>query len=216
MDNVMIITCPLCGVELESDVGIAIGQHVVCPCCERKFTYGADEASDAEDPNISAAEATYEEGLNSKFCWKCGAEIPPDSVFCPACGQNLRAEANLANHHKGVESFFQGWGMWAVIAGIVAVVMAIGAGFIKGIQTHVDAPWRDDDEKPTSTLPELTPSEKIMFARAQQQREHPEWLFQPPTDVELELELECSNLPGLGYDEETKKLVDGLSEKVKW
>ena len=77
----MIITCPLCGAELESDVDIAIGQHVVCSFCERKFTYGADEASDAENADVSAAEAMHEDEFPDRFCWKSGAEIPQIRCF---------------------------------------------------------------------------------------------------------------------------------------
>ena len=101
----MIITCPLCGAELESDVDIAIGQHVVCSFCERKFTYGADEASDAENADVSAAEAMHEDEFPDRFCWKCGAEIPPDSVFCPACGQDLRTKEDRNADVSGADSF---------------------------------------------------------------------------------------------------------------
>ena len=66
----MILTCSLCGAELESDVDIAIGQHVICPFCEQKFTYGVDEVPNEEGAGVSVAEATYEDGIPDRFCWK--------------------------------------------------------------------------------------------------------------------------------------------------
>lgn len=37
--NLLVFNCPHCGKQCETEEEIQIGQHVVCPYCERKFSY---------------------------------------------------------------------------------------------------------------------------------------------------------------------------------
>ena len=39
----MKMKCPLCGKVIETTVEVSVGQHVVCPWCERKFSYGISQ-----------------------------------------------------------------------------------------------------------------------------------------------------------------------------
>jgi predicted nucleic acid-binding Zn ribbon protein len=53
------------------------------------------------------------------YCSRCGAPLPPDARFCPACGQPVvMAEPESARSMGGVA-------MLAVLAGIALVVIAI-------------------------------------------------------------------------------------------
>ena len=42
------IKCPICGNVCEADFEVAIGQHIICPFCEKKFSYGVQNETDAE------------------------------------------------------------------------------------------------------------------------------------------------------------------------
>ena len=42
------IKCPICGNVCEADFEVAIGQHVICPFCENKFSYGVHNATDVD------------------------------------------------------------------------------------------------------------------------------------------------------------------------
>lgn len=41
----MTLKCPLCGEVCEIDVEVTEGQHVLCPFCERKFTYSSGNSA---------------------------------------------------------------------------------------------------------------------------------------------------------------------------
>lgn len=92
----MILTCPLCGMEMESEVEIASGQHVICPFCEKKFSYGENSTAIAESVDAPGPETAEEKEPVAKFCWKCGTAAIPGTVFCMKCGTDLRAGAKDA------------------------------------------------------------------------------------------------------------------------
>ena len=133
----MTLTCPLCGAEMESDVGMAIGQHVLCPFCEQKFTYRGEGAPNADDADAPVSESANEGDKPDRFCWKCGAEVPPDSAFCPGCGQDLRTadraatEAKETNQSEGItDSSQKKWssaGKFQRMIYLLWVSVAIGA-----------------------------------------------------------------------------------------
>ena len=46
----MKIVCPCCCEAIETDLDVAVGQHVICPACDQQFTY----CSGTEDPALGA------------------------------------------------------------------------------------------------------------------------------------------------------------------
>lgn len=89
----MTITCPLCGMEMESEVQIAPSQHIICPFCEKKFSYGENSSVLAEPADTPSLGKANEKELNAKFCWKCGTATIPGAMFCMKCGMDLRSGA---------------------------------------------------------------------------------------------------------------------------
>ena len=45
--NLLVFNCPHCGEQCETEEEIQIGQHVVCPYCERKFSYGEEQGKES-------------------------------------------------------------------------------------------------------------------------------------------------------------------------
>lgn len=83
----MIIKCPHCGEICESDSEIAVGQHIECPFCAKKFTYGQDTDSLGNLPNEDRLSRTTSESKEeTRFCGHCGAKISVTASFCPKCG----------------------------------------------------------------------------------------------------------------------------------
>ena len=105
----MIIKCPHCGEICESDSEIAVGQHIECPFCAKKFTYGMDTGSLGSSPNEDRyLGAVAESNTETRFCGHCGTKISATVSFCPACGKDLRTkeverfEAKVADFSNGV------------------------------------------------------------------------------------------------------------------
>lgn len=44
--NLLVFNCPHCGEQCETEEEMQIGQHVVCPYCERKFSYGEEQGKE--------------------------------------------------------------------------------------------------------------------------------------------------------------------------
>ena len=45
----MVIECPSCGEEMETIDNLEVGQHVVCPHCGVKFSYGDESVEDVSE-----------------------------------------------------------------------------------------------------------------------------------------------------------------------
>jgi len=83
----MIIKCPLCGGECESNVEPDVGQHVECPYCSNTFQYGVRKErptriSIPDGANVAArrvastasdvGKKTYERIKNADWEKRCG------------------------------------------------------------------------------------------------------------------------------------------------
>ena len=78
----MLIKCPNCGQSCELDEEPAIGQHLLCPFCESKFSYSGGEASEGiKSPNSSKNDQTIE-----CACPHCGSvyDARKDDIGEPA------------------------------------------------------------------------------------------------------------------------------------
>lgn len=84
--------CPYCGKIVATDFEVAIGQHVVCPWCERKFSYGEPQEKPAriEVPKVTdEGEQTH---ANVR-CSHCGAKFEVEKnalgklIKCKTCGK---------------------------------------------------------------------------------------------------------------------------------
>ena len=73
------MNCPYCGEAIEADIDVAVGQHIVCPWCERKFSYGEPRKKPTriEVPKIN------DEGVQT---WA--------NVRCSHCGAKFEVEKN--------------------------------------------------------------------------------------------------------------------------
>ena len=82
----MNIMCPNCGQTCETEVELVIGQHVLCPFCNVKFTYG-NSATSAESPSAGK--------LMDVKCPGCGTEYEVEAseigqeVECEVCGKRF-------------------------------------------------------------------------------------------------------------------------------
>jgi hypothetical protein len=59
----------------------------------------------------------------SKFCVKCGLQLPPNSNYCGSCGVN---QVTLAKTHPAVRPFFK-WLAACTILGLIVLVAICGA-----------------------------------------------------------------------------------------
>lgn len=89
----MKIVCPCCGETIETDLDVVVGQHVICPACDQKFTYGRG----TEDPALDtkAEEAFVQKNAITTNCPHCGTEYEADRsdfgrfVACEECGEGF-------------------------------------------------------------------------------------------------------------------------------
>lgn len=83
----MTIKCPHCGEICEFDSEIAVGQHIECPFCAKKFYFGQDTDSLGNLPDEDRSSgATSDPNKETRFCGHCGMKIPTTASFCPKCG----------------------------------------------------------------------------------------------------------------------------------
>ena len=76
----MDIVCPICGQVCEAEGKPAVGQHVLCPFCNSKFTYGESTSTSI---NMSSGK--------------------PIDVKCPGCGTEYEVEACEVGHEAKCE-----------------------------------------------------------------------------------------------------------------
>ena len=90
----MEIVCPNCSQPCVTDDELVVGQHVLCPFCNVKFTYG-DSASTAESRSAGK--------LMDVKCPGCGTEYEVDAsdagqdVECEVCGRKFVIGAQEKN-----------------------------------------------------------------------------------------------------------------------
>ena len=54
----MKLVCPYCNSECEAEIELSVGQRVICPICQRKFTYGIRAASSVANKMIVTEKRT--------------------------------------------------------------------------------------------------------------------------------------------------------------
>ena len=89
----MKIVCPCCGEAIETDLDVAVGQHMICPACDQKFSYGRG----TEDPawGAKSEEAFVQKNAITINCPHCGTEYEADRsdfgrfVACEECGEGF-------------------------------------------------------------------------------------------------------------------------------
>lgn len=79
----MLIRCPNCDAECETEVELAPGQHVLCPFCETKFCYTPQETTveNAQEEMPQMAENRTEGSTIKIMCPYCGAGYEVDSGY---------------------------------------------------------------------------------------------------------------------------------------
>ena len=107
------VTCPLCGSPAEVDADLTVGQHVICPYCEKKFAYGKGNAADG----ISVD--TQHQQLVNVSCPHCGTEYEVEqsecgiTAICQTCnkefvvGQSEMRESVAEKTHDIGEGMFK-------------------------------------------------------------------------------------------------------------
>ena len=99
------MNCPYCGEAIEADIDVAVGQHIVCPWCERKFSYGEPRKKPTriEVPKIN------DEGVQTWAnvrCSRCGAKFEVEKntvgklIKCKACGKSFVAGREVERPQK--------------------------------------------------------------------------------------------------------------------
>lgn len=97
--------CPFCGEAIETDIEVTVGQHVVCPWCERKFSYGEPREKPAriEVPKINDG---GEQTRANVRCSHCGAKFEVEKntvgklIKCKACGKSFVAGREMERPQK--------------------------------------------------------------------------------------------------------------------
>ncbi|RLD12191.1 MAG: hypothetical protein DRI44_01575, partial [Chlamydiae bacterium] len=96
-----------------------------------------DGVSDSQLPTVSFRERGIELS-GARPCWNCGRPVPPDTMFCPACGANQQGAYMPSDFVSPVEHpSSQGAGLMPLVAFIVSLfgpLLIIGwlAGIILG------------------------------------------------------------------------------------
>lgn len=82
----MLLQCPHCNQTCETEQELAVGQHVVCPFCNVKFSYGESTAKAKKDQAVLI------------YCPKCSRQIVwqksrlKENSLCPHCGHSFVAK----------------------------------------------------------------------------------------------------------------------------
>ena len=93
----MMIRCPNCDAECETEVELAPGQHVLCPFCETKFCYTPQETTveNAQGEMPQMTENRTEGSTIKIMCPYCGAGYEVDSGYegeiatCGSCSKKF-------------------------------------------------------------------------------------------------------------------------------
>lgn len=72
------VTCPFCGSSSVVDVDLTAGQHLVCPYCENRFTYGEEVTTGGKVTN------TQLQSLVNVSCPHCGTQYEVQQSECGA------------------------------------------------------------------------------------------------------------------------------------
>lgn len=91
----MLIRCPNCNEECETEAELALGQHVLCPFCETKFSYAPQEST---VENVAKGKDGQNETVLTTIktaCPYCGASYEVDSGYegeiatCGSCSKKF-------------------------------------------------------------------------------------------------------------------------------
>lgn len=88
-DDVIITACSLCGKIIAVDVDLAVGQHVLCPYCGKKFSWS--ENASVQEQHTENESQRREKGERAREDWRIG-EAPKE---------DLRSRQRLAKPDKG-------------------------------------------------------------------------------------------------------------------
>lgn len=88
----MLIVCPKCGERCEIDFEPEVGQHIICPFCEQKFSYGEQQDDVGQAGTVMAV------------CPYCGFAEPVDEQFSGRVGECSRChrEFTIRANAKGI------------------------------------------------------------------------------------------------------------------
>ena len=96
----MQIKCPSCGRYCECEVAPVVGQHLLCPFCESKFSLGKKVGKLSKSRANMSAPKRLVHG-KKRFCSNCGAEIAAKAVICPICG--AQTSVHLLSNSEDVQ-----------------------------------------------------------------------------------------------------------------
>ena len=98
----MKIVCPHCGEVCETTEDVVIGQHIICPFCEQKFSYGEQQDDVGRAGTIMAAcpYCGFAEAIDAQYaghigeCSRCHREF---TIRANAKGIPLRAQSTISS-----------------------------------------------------------------------------------------------------------------------
>lgn len=83
----MQLECPKCGEHCEIDFESEVGQHVVCPYCDVKFSYGVQQESDATTIMAICPWCGFTEEIDAQYAGHVGE--------CSRCHREFTIQANV-------------------------------------------------------------------------------------------------------------------------
>lgn len=128
----MEIRCPKCGESCEIDFEPEVGQHIVCPFCNTKFSYGETESATPRTVMAVCPYCGFAEPVDEQFsgrvgeCSQCHGEftIMPNARGIPF--QPQTAAARQSSSHSGGSSSDGVLGfLLGLILGIIGVLLAV-------------------------------------------------------------------------------------------
>ena len=128
----MEIQCPMCGERCEIDFEPEVGQHIVCPFCNQKFSYGEPQKQSPKNIMAVCPYCGFAEPVDVQFsgrvgeCSQCHGEftIMPNARGIPFQPQTVAARQSSGRRggisSEGVLGFLLGF-----ILGIFGVLLAV-------------------------------------------------------------------------------------------